>query len=184
MTGRSAADDMDDWNGDSSKAKVAASTATPSAPMRVELLGDVADDIEGWAADVDPRAATEAGYRGPNNAGIKTIASSNTAAAPTAPPRLKTAAENAADLERWVARLKTLPVNSSAHKFDRAAICETLEAIEQIPVTMHDLRETQLGVLTQPYKDSPDIQVQTIARRLRKSWKAVVQAAEGPETSA
>merc|ERR1711879_537365 len=57
-------------------------------------------------------------------------------------------------LEAIVARLRTLPVQESAHKWDKAAIIRVLEALEKIPLTVDDLRDTQLGLLTQPYKDS------------------------------
>merc|ERR1719408_478536 len=139
-------------------------------PVRrtVELQGNVADNIPGWAADVNADAARNAGYACPVTKSVKTPV----AEVPVAPLANS-------ELDRLVTRLKSLPVNASAHKFDKAAICEVLEAIEKIPLTTQDLRETQLGVLTQPYKDSPDPQVQMIARRLRKSWKAVVQSSEG-----
>ena len=64
-----------------------------------------------------------------------------------------------------VVRLKSLPAKETEHKQHTLAICDVLQAIERSPITMDELRETQLGVLTQPYKDSPDIQVQKIGTR-------------------
>merc|ERR1712087_738086 len=56
-----------------------------------------------------------------------------------------------------------------------AEICEVLTALERLPATLDDLRESQLGLLTQTVKDSPDPQIKTITRRLRKSWKEVLR---------
>lgn len=162
------ADDMDAWAADTNvsagrkKKAVPEPPAAPEPPVRKALEGDIADDLPGWAADVDASAATDAGMAGAGF--VRKSADKVDAAIPKELP----------DLQTLVARLKNLPVQESAHKWDRTAICDVLEALEQIPLTVDDLRETKLGVLTQPYKDSPDAKVRTVARRLRKAWKSAV----------
>jgi len=72
----------------------------------------------------------------------------------------------------------------SASGEDDGTICEILEKLETVNITVHELRTTQLGVLTQSYKDHPDRRLRTVARRLRKSWKEVVQSAAGASGTA
>jgi len=72
---------------------------------------------------------------------------------------------NRAELQKLADRLTTVAAE------DSAAICSILEALEKIPVTIDDLAETKLGVLTQPYKDSADKKVKVVAKRLRLAWK-------------
>jgi len=59
---------------------------------------------------------------------------------------------------------------------DSVAVCEVLEALEAAPVTVESLKETQLGLLTQAFKDSSNSEIRTAVRRLRKSWKDLVHA--------
>lgn len=61
---------------------------------------------------------------------------------------------------------------------DHVAVGRVLEAISKLPpATFEDLRDTKLGILTRPYKDSSDQQIRALAKRLRKSWKDLVNDA-------
>lgn len=55
-------------------------------------------------------------------------------------------------------------------------IVEILEELERIPVTVELLRQTQLGVISQPFKDHDDADVRKVAKRLRRSWKDLIAA--------
>ncbi|CAK0901382.1 unnamed protein product [Prorocentrum cordatum] len=68
---------------------------------------------------------------------------------------------------------------------DADALCEVLEALSAVPATVELLKETHLGVLTQPLKDHANKQVRSVAKRLRRGWKDIVseakeRSAEGP----
>lgn len=51
---------------------------------------------------------------------------------------------------------------------------QLLEAIEQQPASFEILRDTKLGIITKPYKDSPDPAIKAAASRLRKAWKEML----------
>merc|ERR1712216_636117 len=76
-------------------------------------------------------------------------------------------------LAELVRRLRSLPAES-----EPVAILEVLEAIECVPLTVEDLRETQLGIITQTYKDSDDQRLRAIVKRLRRSWKDMLKKSQ------
>ncbi|CAE7500851.1 Tcea1, partial [Symbiodinium pilosum] len=87
-------------------------------------------------------------------------------AAPQMSPR-------SATLFRLAGELQTAP------GADTAALLGILQELERIPATVELLRRTQLGIITQPYKDHGDPEIRAIAKRLRRSWKDLIAAAAG-----
>eukprot|EP00929_Paragymnodinium_shiwhaense_P020044 TRINITY_DN13488_c0_g1_i1.p1 TRINITY_DN13488_c0_g1~~TRINITY_DN13488_c0_g1_i1.p1 ORF type:complete len:1760 (-),score=495.66 TRINITY_DN13488_c0_g1_i1:80-5359(-) len=111
------------------------------------------------------------------SAGEEEEADSQPAAVPKRPPVALSQQEGQylAELALLAERLRAVP------KDDAEQLCEVLTALEKVPATVFLLRETQLGILTQPYKDHQDKAVRAVARRLRRSWKDLIQSAQtGP----
>merc|ERR1712232_1536513 len=147
----------------------------PSAPAPAPAPVDenpIADDMEGWAAD---RAKTAVEVNAPPSG---TLSSALPPPPPLPPVPRQGGPPSAAapatgpseELASLAARLRAFPADG-----DAAAICEVLLALERQPVTVDDLKQTQLGVLTQRFKDSPDKQVCAVVKRLRHAWKEALR---------
>jgi len=151
-----------------------ASAPTP-VPALVPVTDDnpIADDMEGWAAD---RAKPALEVNAPPSGTLSSALPPPPPPLPAAPHKVgpPSAAPPAAgpseELASLAARLRDLPADG-----DAAAICEVLLALERQPVTVDDLKQTQLGVLTQRFKDCPDKQVCAVVKRLRHAWKEALR---------
>merc|ERR1712048_169610 len=194
------ADDMDVWAADASArdGKASASTAPAAAksqskvqpkvektqppaqnegPQWRDKYGDVADadELDCWAAD--------------SSATVEKVRAAVPAPGVTKESEVHDKFEQviaevtaADDMDTWAANIKETPQRNElvglALRLERlppdapsSTVLSVLEAIERIPATFEDLQVTRLGVLTQPFKDSPDMQVRTVVKRLRHAWK-------------
>mmetsp|Transcript_54078 Transcript_54078/g.128804 ORF Transcript_54078/g.128804 Transcript_54078/m.128804 type:complete len:573 (+) Transcript_54078:114-1832(+) len=143
----------------------------PSLPMPAELLRQqevqmqpINSVLEALPAETlaPAHAAAEAQPAGGEYA----------AAAPMmAAPTVQEESSRLSALQHLATTLQNLPPDANS-----ATVCEILQAIEQIPASVEDLKLTRLGVITQAYKDSLDPEVKVCARRLRSRWKDMLKA--------
>eukprot|EP00927_Polykrikos_kofoidii_P016823 TRINITY_DN17628_c0_g3_i1.p2 TRINITY_DN17628_c0_g3~~TRINITY_DN17628_c0_g3_i1.p2 ORF type:complete len:291 (+),score=91.28 TRINITY_DN17628_c0_g3_i1:66-875(+) len=82
------------------------------------------------------------------------------------------AAEMREELLVLAARLKALNPDDPGISAEAVSI---MQSIARIPATPADLKATNLGVITQPFKDHKHPKVKTMARRLRNSWKELLK---------
>ncbi|CAE7600211.1 zmpB [Symbiodinium sp. CCMP2592] len=85
-------------------------------------------------------------------------------------PRLS---PRSATLFRLAGELQTAPAS------DAPTLLGILQELERLPATVELLRQTQLGVITQPFKDHGDPEVRALAKRLRRTWKDLIATAAG-----
>lgn len=150
--------------------------AAPAAPPARSSLSALPPPPSAPAAPAAPRAAKPA--------------TGNAAAAVATPPSTAPHADpgglgsQRAEIVALAARLRSLMpppetdgTGASVIKLEQSAeVCEVLSALERIPATLEDLKESQLGVLTQPLKDCSDPQVRALVKRLRKAWKDALRS--------
>jgi len=135
-----------------------APTALPPAPSKRE--GDV--PISDLLAEIDRLPVPD------DSLAQSGAAADTTSCAPVG--NSSTAEVCHSNLAELVKKLKSLPAEA-----DAAVVLELLEAIECIPLTVDDLKETQLGIITQSYKDSADQRLRAIVKRLRRNWKDILR---------
>mmetsp|Transcript_90147 Transcript_90147/g.291367 ORF Transcript_90147/g.291367 Transcript_90147/m.291367 type:complete len:559 (-) Transcript_90147:43-1719(-) len=154
-----------------------AETSTAPAPAPAPATAPSA--AAAAAVDAIPPAASSSTAMPPPLAPPPTPAAVHTPAPEPAPPSAPGLAPSTAapsgDLASLTRELVALaPDGGMAGPEDCARVRELLEAIEKQPASFDILRDTKLGIITKPYKDSPDPQIKAVASRLRKAWKEML----------
>merc|ERR1712217_585109 len=126
------------------------------------------------ASNPAPSAATAPSAASAPAAGTTAVTTGDSAASSSS---AAAGGPHRAELMALAARLRELLPSIEAGTDDRAPeVRDVLTSLERLPATVDDLRESQLGLLTQKIKDCPDAQIREIIKRLRKSWKDVLRS--------
>eukprot|EP00441_Pelagodinium_beii_P018292 CAMPEP_0197664970 /NCGR_PEP_ID=MMETSP1338-20131121/58957_1 /TAXON_ID=43686 ORGANISM="Pelagodinium beii, Strain RCC1491" /NCGR_SAMPLE_ID=MMETSP1338 /ASSEMBLY_ACC=CAM_ASM_000754 /LENGTH=703 /DNA_ID=CAMNT_0043243711 /DNA_START=36 /DNA_END=2144 /DNA_ORIENTATION=- len=116
-----------------------------------EIVSRSADDMLSWAGDAAPVETTANSEKLDEEPVADDMED-------WAEDRRVAADRQARQLSKLADRLRKLAEEPSQ---DCAAVCEVLEALESAPVTVASLKATQLGLLTQTLKDSPNSEIRT-----------------------
>ncbi|CAE7451616.1 unnamed protein product, partial [Symbiodinium sp. CCMP2456] len=138
--------------------------------------GELDDDEEAQRRKIEraQRAAERRAKSGKLKDAVARFQSDEESQGP-AGPRLS---PRSATLFRLAGELQTAPAS------DAATLLGILQELERLPATVELLRQTQLGVITQPFKDHGDPEVRALAKRLRRTWKDLIATAAGEAAAA